>query len=274
MADTLELLTRPRMNQRPARRGLLEFLGIGRGLVIDPNDPRAPGIDISKWQTGINWAQVGQNFPPLAYAFVKSTESIGYMSSAWRAQWDNLALLGIPRSSYHFWRGNQTGAAQAAWFLSKSAKGELPPVLDVEDADNVPQTLTTAQKLVYVANIRAWLDAVQSAWGQMPIIYTGAWFWNRLGVVSWANEYPGWFATYRTLDQYGPIIPLGWERDRWRIWQYSSSGTVSGFPERVDLNAFNGTRAEFKEWAGLTPPPSVEDRLADLERRVTALEQK
>lgn len=270
MADQLELLTRPRMNQRPARRGLLEFLGIGRGLVIDPNDPRAPGIDISGYNTNITWIKVGQNYPPLAYAFVKSTESIGYFSSAWRAQWDNLALLGIPRSSYHFWRGNQTGAAQAAWFLSKSAKGELPPVLDCEDADNVPLNLTTAQKLAYAGNIRAWLDAVETAWGQRPIIYTGRWYWDRLGNLSWANDYPGWFATYRALDNYGPIIPLGW--DHWHIWQHSSTGVISGFPDRVDLNAFNGTRAEFKTWAGLAG--SMEDRLAALERRVTALEAK
>lgn len=264
MADTLELLTRPRLNERKTRPGLLARLGITPSAVIDPTDPRAPGIDCSNWNTGISWPLVVNN--DLAFAFVKSTESTGYMSPAWRSQWDNLGLLGIPRGAYHFWRGNMTGAAQAAWFLKNTSKGELPPVLDVEDADNVPLSLTTVQKLAFASNIRAWLDAVEVAWGQTPIIYSGAWWWNRLGTLSWANDYPGWFATYRPLDQMGPIIPLGW--DHWDFWQWSSAGVISGFPDRVDLNVYRASRDQFRADFGLGG--SIEARLATLEKEARA----
>lgn len=250
MSDNFELLTRPLMNNAPTKRSVIQrILGINPNILIDPNDLRAPGIDVSNWNTNINWSLVGQNMSPLSYAFVKSTEGTSYLSGLWRSQWDNLALLGIPRSSYHFWRGNLSGSAQATWFLSKSAKGELPPVLDVEDADNVPQILTASQKASYLANIKSWLDTVQSAWNQVPIIYSGKWFWDRFGFISWANSYPGWFATYRPLDSVGPFLPIGW--DHWHIWQHSSDGQVSGFPERVDLNRYNGTVQQFKSWAGI-----------------------
>lgn len=259
MVDTLELLTRPRMQGQKLKPNLLALLFGAPKVVIDPNDPRAPGIDCSNWNVGITWPLVANN--NLAFAFAKSTESTGYMSPAWRSQWDNLGFLGIPRGAYHFWRGNTTGAAQAAWFLKNTSRGELPPVLDAEDP-NVPQTLTTAQKLDYAGNIRVWLDAIQSAWAQMPIIYTGAWWWNRLGTLSWANDYRLWAATYRPLDQMGPIIPLGW--DHWDFWQWSSAGTISGFPERCDLNIYKSTRDQFKADFGLSG--SVEARLAALER--------
>lgn len=250
MADNLELLTRPRMNNRPGKTGLLELLGIQKAIRLSEVDERAPGIDISGYQTGINWLQVGMGLPSLAYMFIKSTESNWYYSSSYRSQWDNAGMLGIPRGTYHFWRGNVSGAAQAAWFLQKSSKGELPPVLDVEDADNVPQNLTAAQKLTYANNIKAWLDAVQNAYQQVPIVYSGKWFWDRLGLVPWANNYPGWFAHYKPLDNIGPLRPIGW--DTYTFWQWTSGLTYSGFPEHIDGDVFNGTRTEFATWAGIT----------------------
>jgi lysozyme len=258
MTDNLELLTKPRMNNKPGKPGgLFALLGIQKMTVIDVNDPRAPGIDISNYQTGINWSLVGQ--ANLAYMFIKSTESNYYISPSFRAQWDNSGALGIPHSAYHFWRGNVDGHVQAAYFLQNSSKGELPPVIDVEDAYNVPQTLTTAQKLYYSTNIRYFLDDVYTAYSQVPIIYTGAWFWNRLGLLSWAQNYPGWFATYRPLDLIGPILPIGWTN--WTFWQHSSNSNVSGFPYFVDADVFNGSRTEFMNWAGITSHLTDHDRI-------------
>ena len=252
MADITDkelLLTKPRMGQKSSGPGLFSFLNINRGVLLDATDSRAPLIDISNYQPNISWPQVGQNISQLAGIFIKSTESVAYFSPSYYSQWDGSGALGIPHAAYHFWRGNTDGRTQALWFLSKTNKGELPPVLDVEDSYNVPQGLTDSQKASYGANIKLWLDTVQNAWQQTPIIYTGKWFWDRLGMFTWAKNYPGWFAHYKPLDNIGPLLPIGWTT--YTFWQWCSTTNVNGITGFVDADVFNGTRTEFMTWAGL-----------------------
>lgn len=57
------------------------------------------------------------------------------------------------------------------------------------------------------------------------------------------------------------------------IRQYGAIKTP-GFTDPVDHDSFIGTLAELREWAGFKPVVTLEDRVASLETRVTALENK
>ena len=52
------------------------------------------------------------------------------------------------------------------------------------------------------------------------------------------ERYPVWFCTFGEIDA----------DIRWCFWQYSHRGHVEGIDGRVDLDVFNGSRAEWEKW--------------------------
>ena len=191
---------------------------------------------------------------------MKCTENTTYFDSTCIKNNLGADSVQLINSFYHFWRSLSTGKNQAAYFLSKLPKmPKMPLVIDVEDSTNVPplpsQTLATA----CMANIRSMAEEVAKVQGRKPIIYTGAWFWNRIANrysvkepdgSYWWSSYDLWTATYGTT----PVLPYGW--DKWVFWQYTNKGIVSGINASVDLNYFNGDSISFQNYvnAGVTPP--------------------
>lgn len=210
-----------------------------------------PGWDISGWQEYIDWTQV----TGLKYVFIKATEGISYVSSRYQSQWDGAGLAGQLRGAYHYHHTEISGKAQANYFLAHSDKGEIPSVIDVEDAASLlpnpdPRIAELAGKSVY-----EFVDTVSNARGQKVLVYTGKWFWDRLAY--WARavsaNYEVFPATYRKLDDVGPILPTGWSN--WLFWQWTSKGYISGVQGRVDLSVFHGDLEDFHSWLGSPPPP-------------------
>ena len=85
------------------------------------------------------------------------------------------------------------------------------------------------------------MDILTAHYGQRPVIYTTPDFWEvndiaRLGGDVWlrstAQTIPQRYAGFRG----------------WRFWQYSGTGLVDGVENRVDLNCFNGSEAQFTSW--------------------------
>jgi GH25 family lysozyme M1 (1,4-beta-N-acetylmuramidase) len=61
--------------------------------------------------------------------------------------------------------------------------------------------------------------------GQVPYIYTPQGWWNPCtGGSSALHKNPLWVPNYTTAAT--PAMPSGWAA--WKVWQYSSSGTVPG----------------------------------------------
>lgn len=210
------------------------------------------GWDISNWQPIIDWKQVGLTAPDLKYVNIKATEGINYFSRRYEEQWNGAGSIGQLRDAYHYLHTELSGKDQAKYFLSKAHKGELPPMVDVEDAVDLPPYPTTAQAKAAGQSVYEFTDTVANAWGQRVIIYTGPWFWNRLGAYALAAskscDYFG--AAYHALDDVGPSVGIGWSK--WTFWQYTSKGTVGGCPDRIDLSVFHGGADVFNKWHGGT----------------------
>ncbi|MCL6454389.1 MAG: 1,4-beta-N-acetylmuramidase [Alicyclobacillus sp.] len=202
----------------------------------------AQGIDVSAYQGTINWSQVRAS--GISFAFIKATEGTSLTDSLFATNYAQAKAAGVLRGAYHFARpGASAAAAQAQYFLHvlEAAGGavELPPVLDVEDAGGLNQS-------ELVSWITEWMDAVQTATGVQPLLYTYPSFAETY-LTSALAKYPLWIASYGVN---APANVNGWTE--WTFWQYSDTGTVQGVTGSVDLDVYNGTVAQLRSAYGLT----------------------
>lgn len=222
-----------------------------------------PGIDVSYWNSGIDWPKVratGQRF-----VFAKATEGDFHEDLTFARNWSDAKAAGLLRGAYHFFRANIDGKRQAKHYIDYVKKtkdnGDLPPVLDLETHDG-------QSKSRIISRAKDWLDEVEDAFGKKPIIYSGKYFLQDYfseaggGPPGWAKDYPLWLAQYPNTYVEGqqPFLPRGWFK--WTFWQYSDKGRLNGINANVDLNVFNGTLEELYKLAGvkIVTEPAPEEK--------------
>lgn len=189
------------------------------------------GVDISHWQFPVDWHQVkGAGY---SFVYIKATEGTTLLDNRMSAHWLGAGQAGLRRGFYCFFRPDLNAAMQAAHFLvaTRGLNAELRPVLDVETTRKDP----AGKPLKLDANdLLIWLQFVEMATGQRPMIYTAAWFFNTyVGTPLWAKGYQLWVANYSTSPS-APGLPKAWTD--WAVWQYTSSGKVPGIPGMCDLD--------------------------------------
>ena len=195
------------------------------------------GIDVSKYQEFIDWQLVQDmrvDDVRISFAFIKATEGLGNVDRHFRRNWNKAQEAGLVRGAYHFFLATKSGKAQAQNFISrvKLEKGDLPPVIDVEQTYGV-----NAERLQQ--NVKQFLEALEYNYGIRPIIYTNVDFYNRY-LKNKFDDYPLWVAHYLRKDH--PRIQRSWD-----FWQHSETGRVNGVLRPVDFNVFNGDSAAFEE---------------------------
>jgi lysozyme len=206
------------------------------------------GIDVSYYQGTINWTSVANS--GIKFAFIRVSDGTGFHDPKFTSYWAGAHNAGIIRGAYQFFRPAQSVSGQANLMISALGghytPGDLPPVLDVEDAGG-ESAATVASK------IRQWVDQVKGTLGVDPIIYTGKYFWrDQVGGPTSFVHNALWIAQYTSLC---PDLPAPWAR--WTFWQNTETGSVSGISGQMDLDQFNGTLADLQAFANgtSTPPP-------------------
>jgi lysozyme len=202
-----------------------------------PSNYEIHGIDVSRYQNYIDWDEVKamqvENVQ-ISFAFIKATEGLGTVDVYYTRNWRKAQNAGMVRGAYHFFLATKSGKAQAQNFINvvELEKGDLPPVIDVEQTYGVP-----ADKLR--KNVKEFLETVEQFYGITPIIYTNVDFYNHY-LKSEFDHYPLWIAHYLRKDR--PRIT----RD-WVFWQHSEQGRVNGILQKVDFNVFNGDSTAFNK---------------------------
>jgi GH25 family lysozyme M1 (1,4-beta-N-acetylmuramidase) len=210
---------------------------------------KATGIDVSRFQGTIDWSLVAGS--GIKFAFVQASRGSGFDCAVKPDQCGadpyfatnriNAKAVGIRIGPYHraFATGGTVAAAradavaEANVFLATVGSlnaGELVPVLDVE----TPFTGLDAKRLR--TWVRVWVKRVGRRLGRKPMIYTNASSWAATGnTTEFAKaKYPLWVAEWGVSK---PTVPANfWAGRGWSVWQYTSSGTVSGISGRVDMN--------------------------------------
>lgn len=201
------------------------------------------GIDISSWQTGIDLSAV-----PADFVIVKATEATTYVNPDCDRALQQALRAGKLLGVYHFARPGDA-RAQADFFIAQCKEhiGRAVLVLDWE-ANALPLGPSWA---------KAWLDRVHQVTGIRPLIYmsasvTGQYDWSQVV----ASNYGLWVAAYawgyQRIDGYrvpsGPTGVKHWPTVA--IWQYTSSGRLSEWGGKLDLNIFYGDSAAWGRYAG------------------------
>ena len=211
------------------------------------------GIDISNWQAGINLSVV-----PGDFVIVKATEGTTYVSPEADVQYQGAKSTGKLLGVYHF----ATGASaidEAKFFLSnvQGYLGEAILFLDWE-AGVVTQGVGYA---------KAFLDYVYQQTGIRPLIYMSKSVVNSYDWSTVSENYGLWVA------QYADSMPTGYQSNPWTddngfgtwsgpaIFQYASTGRLSGYSGNLDLDMFYGDATAWNNFAKsdkVTPEPEPE----------------
>ncbi len=215
--------------------------------------PRHRGIDVSRFQGTINWERVGQT----QNSFVWAQASRGRGNDCrvvpdacgadptYRFNYRGARAAGLKVGAYHraFAQGStklkarQDARAEADLFIRRVTKlrsRDLVPALDVE----APFVRLNERRLRLW--IRTWLDRVQNRLGAKPIIYTNNSSWQATGNVRRfaSRGHKLWVANYGVPS---PLVPAdNWAGRGWKVWQFTSSGSVKGIQGDVDKNRVDG----------------------------------
>jgi lysozyme len=203
------------------------------------------GVDVSEFQGSIDWNAVhgsGRGF-----AIARVSDGTGHSDPTFAANWAGIKAAGMVRGVYQFFRGSESGTAQADLLVSAIGSlgaGDLPPVADVEVSDGVSGA-------TLVASLAAWVGEIKAKTGVTPMIYTAPGFWNGLPSTGQFAGEVMWVANWQVSC---PDVPTPWTG--WTFWQYDDGQTTANCPGisgAVDKDRYNGTLAQLTSIGGPRP---------------------
>lgn len=204
-----------------------------------PKNYTVHGIDVSYYQGIIDWQKVQQmnvDNIKISFALIKATEGQSMVDAQFAQNWQE-SNKKIIRGAYHYFSVYRNAATQAENFIRtvKLQKGDLPPVLDIEDAQKMP-----AQEVR--KRIKIWLEMIEIHYNIRPIIYTYHNFYHKYLIKDkFFDKYYIWIAHY---DADNPTLA---NNHKWHFWQHSDKGKVSGIAVPVDFNVFDGSLLDLKK---------------------------
>jgi lysozyme len=197
--------------------------------ILAHHDDKVAGIDISEYQSNIDWETVeliaGKH--PIGFVFIRATAGKNKVDSKFKRYWHKAKDRHFTCGAYHYYRPNENSIEQANLFIQtvQLEKGDFPPVLDIEKLPR-SQSIDSLKK-----GLKRWLVKVENHYGVKPIIYSGDKYYNDF-LKEEFSDYPFWIAHY---DFYEDEID-----ENWLFWQFTEKASVPGIKGRVDLNIFNG----------------------------------
>lgn len=182
-------------------------------------------IDVSKFQSTINWEKVKADGIEGAILRAVSTNSAGlYKDPTFEFNYAECKRLGIPVGAYYYTYATNQYYADKELNLFKSCldgkQFELPIVLDIED-----KSLATIGRTA-LTDLRLYALKTIESWNCYAMWYTDLNFRANHLVASRLASYDYWCRYWSTNK---PSVAYG-------IWQYTNSGAVNGINGRVDMN--------------------------------------
>lgn len=218
----------------------------GQALTVCPTKSTVKGLDVSYYQSTIDWTKV--KAAGYGFAIARVSDGTGFSDPKFAANWQGMKSVGMIRGVYQFFRASQDPIAQADLLVDAVQKlgqdpTDIPPVADVEVSDGVSSTTLRT-------NLQKWLDRVEKRMGRKPVIYTGPSFGSSV-IGNGFSAYPLWVANWGVSC---PAMPADWKG--WKFWQNADNGQVSGISGGVDTDEWNGTLQDLKDWTDPPKPPT------------------
>jgi len=196
------------------------------------------GIDVSSYQGLIDWRkvkQMRQDSVHISFAYLKATEGILLPDPYYLHNRRACQKVGMVSGAYHFFRPRASGKLQARFFLANVhvEKGDLPPVVDVEELDGISPGKMRSE-------LDDFLKDVSLKTKTKPIIYSGLKFYYD-NLAGYYDKYPLWLSNFDHPDL--AVFP----GTKWDLWQHSNRAKVSGILHGVDFDVFRGDSLAFRQ---------------------------
>ncbi len=198
---------------------------------VDPENASF-GIDVSKWQREIDWAQVaaaGVDFAIIRCGYRGSSSGSLVVDPYFVQNMEGAKAAGIDVGVYFFTQAVNTVEAveEASMVVSLCEEYELdyPVFIDTEGAGGNGRAdgldVTTRTDVC-----EAFCETIESAGYTAGVYASRNWYRNQLED-SRLSSYVIWVAEYRDTPLY---------EGNYILWQYTSGGSIPGISTRVDLN--------------------------------------
>lgn len=206
---------------------LIPALAKGQGVECEDTCRHVHGIDVSHYQGNVFWETVGEN-THMAYVYIKASEGGDRKDDKFEQNIQLAHKYGLKVGSYHFYRPKINQQLQLENFTSQCRPSEqdLIPMIDIE-------TNSGLSTEAFCDSLFTFLELVEQAYKQRPLIYTGTNFYNK-HLQGKLDRYLIMIAQY---TQQEPV--LADERDI-TLWQYTGKGRLNGINGHVDKSRFMG----------------------------------
>jgi lysozyme len=194
------------------------------------------GIDVSHYQSDINWAELDREKPN--FMFIKASEGLTFQDIKYMENYSEAKKLGILVGSYHFFSYSSSGKEQATNFLSvaQHKNGDLLPVLDAEFRKKMPE------KSLVTTELTNFVNAIYEKLGHYPIIYCNYAYYKLYLEEHMPPKCKLWIVDYRAKPSC-----------EWAFWQKTNRFKLAGIRGHVDLNIFNGTALNLQNYLYKNP---------------------
>ena len=185
------------------------------------------GIDLSHYQGNVFWEIIGDN-TKMAYVYLKATEGGDNRDDKYVRNIELAHQYGLKVGSYHFYRPKIEQQKQLENFMTQCLPGDqdLIPMIDIE-------TTSGLRTDDFCDSLFKFIDLVEKAYKQKPLLYTFTNFYNRY-LIGKINDYKLMIAQYTQRE---PVLRDG--RD-FEMWQYTGKGQINGINGYVDKSRFMG----------------------------------
>ena len=225
-----------------------ENVVIGDGTIIDSNAVIHSGARIGnnchihsgavvsdipqdlKFQGEDSLTIIGDN-TSMAYVYLKATEGGDRVDQKFEQNIVMAHVYGLKVGSYHFYRPKTEQRKQLENFVSQCIPEEqdLIPMIDIETTNGLPTD-------EFCDSLFSFLEMVEEAYHQKPLLYTFRNFYNR-HLLGKLDGYKLMIAMYTPEE---PVLED--ERDI-TMWQYTGKGRLTGVNGFVDKSRFMGSHS-------------------------------
>lgn len=208
------------------------------------NQPK--GIDVSFWQSEVNWGKVARS--GVVFAYCKATDGLS-SDPKFSANWKGIKEAGLLRGAYCWFHPSQDLEQQAQKLFKAVGilqAGDLPVWIDVERDDKGPdQELGTKDDIKPTdGQVEAFANRVAELTGKRPIVYSYSYYLDDRDLEISNTGLA--IADYRSGP---PTLPPGWPKHTFH--QYlGDEGTQEGVSGACDKVRFNGSMGELRSLAG------------------------
>lgn len=192
-------------------------------------------IDISEWQTAVDWQQVadaGVEIVMLRVGWRGSEEGKLFEDEMFKSHYDGAAAAGLQIGGYFFSQAVSVEEAQEeadfALQILEGRKLQMPLVFDWEQLGGEKDRTGDMDARTLTDCTVAFCDKVESS-GYEAMLYFNPDLAKRLLYLGELTDYKFWLAMYSSTMNYAYKVDM---------WQYTNAGKVPGIEGEVDLNVY------------------------------------